>query len=122
MTVHHTTVMRWVHHYGLSLRCYGVDIKQFTLKVGNLTYLYRAIDSNGFTLDFELQKYHDYTAAYYFLKRLLTTRLVTNQYRATLKADKQLVKQNHFSSSAHQCFKYRNNLIEQDHKSEAKRS
>lgn len=37
ITVHHTTVMRWVHHYGLSLRCYGVDIKQFTLKVGKLT-------------------------------------------------------------------------------------
>ena len=116
MTVHHTTVMRWVHHYGLSLRRYGVDqtvhskswqIDETYLRVeGRLTYLYRAIDSNGFILDFELQKCRDYTTAYHFLKRLLTTRLVTNQYRATLKAAKQLVKQNHFSSSAHQCFKY----------------
>ena len=102
MTVHHTTVMRWVHRYGLSLRRYGVDqtvhskswqIDETYIRVeGRLTYLYRAIDSNGFILDFELKKYRDYTAA------------------------KQLVKQNHFSSSAHQCFKYRNNLIEQDHR------
>ena len=34
ITVHHTTVMRWVHHYGPSLRLYGVGIKQLTLKVG----------------------------------------------------------------------------------------
>lgn len=37
MTVHHATVMRWIHHYGLSLRSYGVGSKQFTLKVGKLT-------------------------------------------------------------------------------------
>ncbi|WP_340137601.1 IS6 family transposase, partial [Lacticaseibacillus paracasei] len=139
ITVHHTTVMRWVHHY-------GVGIKQLTLKVGESmrpifelkavgpicnetyirvkgrwAYLYRAIDSNGLTMDFELRKHRDYTASYHFLKRLLTTngrpdRLVTDQYRATLKAVKHLIKQDYLSKSAHQCSKYRNNLIEQDHR------
>ena len=59
--------------------------------------MYSAIRSTGFNLDFELRKHRDYAAAYHFLKRLLTTngrpeRLVTDQYRATLKAVKQLVK------------------------------
>lgn len=36
-------------------------------------YLYRNIDSNGFTLDYELRKHHAYVTAYHFLKRLLTT-------------------------------------------------
>lgn len=103
ITVHHTTVMRWVHHYGpifkalwrrhqtAHAKSWRIDETYIRVK-GRWAYLYRAIDSNGFILDFELKKYRDYTAA------------------------KQLVKQNHFSSSAHQCFKYRNNLIEQDHR------
>ncbi|OSP83985.1 IS6 family transposase, partial [Lacticaseibacillus paracasei] len=74
------------------------------------------IDSNGLNMDFELRKHRDYTASYHFLKRLLTTngrpdRLVTDQYRATLKAVKHLIKQDYLSKSAHQCSKYRNNLI-----------
>ncbi|RKW76298.1 IS6 family transposase, partial [Lacticaseibacillus paracasei] len=48
-------------------------------------------------MDFELRKHRDYTASYHFLKRLLTTngrpdRLVTDQYRATLKAVKHPLK------------------------------
>ncbi|OJF73059.1 hypothetical protein BOQ55_13575, partial [Lacticaseibacillus casei] len=35
-------------------------------------------------------------------------RLVTDQYRATLKAVKHLIKQDYLSKSAHQCSKYRN--------------
>ena len=88
---------------------------------GRWTYLYRAIDSNGLTLDFELRKHRDYVAAYHFLKRLLTTngrpeRLVTDQYQATIEAVKHLIKQDYLSQSSHQCSKYRNNLIEQDHR------
>lgn len=68
-----------------------------------------------------MRKYRDYAAAHHFLKRLLTTngrpdRLVTDQHRATLKAVKHLINQGFLSKSAHQCFKYRNNLIEQDHR------
>jgi putative transposase len=89
----------------LFLRRYGVGIKMLILKIGELmrpirvkshwAYLYRAIDSNCLTLDFERRKQRDYIAAYHFPKRLLTTngrsyRLVTNQYRAALEAVKQL--------------------------------
>ncbi|MGA3433249.1 IS6 family transposase [Lactiplantibacillus plantarum] len=132
VSVHHTTVMRWVHHYGPIFKAlwrqhqtshtksWRIDETYINVK-GHWTYLYRAIDSNGLTLDFELRKYRDYAAAYHFLKRLLTTngrpdRLVTDQYRATLKAVKYLMKQDYLSKSAHQCSKYRNNLIEQDHR------
>ncbi|MBM6408983.1 DDE-type integrase/transposase/recombinase, partial [Lacticaseibacillus rhamnosus] len=66
-------------------------------------YLYRAIDSNGLTMDFELRKHRDYTASYHFLKRLLTTNGRPDQYRATLKAVKHLIKQDYLSKSAHQC-------------------
>ena len=132
VSVHHTTVMRWVHHYGPIFKAlwrqhqtshtksWRIDETYINVK-GHWTYLYRAIDSNGLTLDFELRKHRDYVAAYHFLKRLLTTngrpdRLVTDQYRATLKAVKHLMKQDYLSKSAHQCSKYRNNLIEQDHR------
>lgn len=132
ITVHHTTVMRWVHHYGpifkalwrrhqtAHAKSWRIDETYIRVK-GRWAYLYRAIDSNGLTMDFELRKHRDYTASYHFLKRLLTTngrpdRLVTDQYRATLKAVKHLIKQDYLSKSAHQCSKYRNNLIEQDHR------
>ncbi|WP_270472533.1 transposase [Lacticaseibacillus paracasei] len=105
ITVHHTTVMRWVHHYGPIFKA-----------------LWRRHQTaHAKNMDFELRKHRDYTASYHFLKRLLTTngrpdRLVTDQYRATLKAVKHLIKQDYLSKSAHQCSKYRNNLIEQDHR------
>lgn len=81
----------------------------------------RAIDSHGLTLDFELRKHRDYQSAYHFLKRLLTTYgrpdcLVTDQYAGTLKAIKQVIKDGLLVKANHQCSKYRNNLIEQDHR------
>ena len=68
-----------------------------------------------------LRKHRDYNAAYHFLKLILKTyghphRLVTDQYGATLKAIKKLIKEGYLTKSAHQCSKYRNNLIEQDHR------
>lgn len=118
ITVHHTTVMR--RHQTAHAKSWRIDETYIRVK-GRWAYLYRAIDSNGLTMDFELRKHRDYTASYHFLKRLLTTngrpdRLVTDQYRATLKAVKHLIKQDYLSKSAHQCSKYRNNLIEQDHR------
>ena len=86
--------MRWVHHYGPILKVlwrrhptshtksWRIDKTYIKVK-GHWAYLYRAIDSNGMTLDFELQKHGDYAVTYHFLKRLLTTngrpdRLVTD--------------------------------------------
>ena len=132
ITVHHTTVMRWVHHYGPIFKAlwhrYRTDhstswrIDETYIRVnGRWAYLYRAIDSNVLALYFEMRKHRDYVAAYHFLKRLLATngrpeRLVTDQYQATIKALKHLIRQEDLIQSAHQCSKYRNKLIEQDHR------
>ena len=132
ITVHHTTIMRWVHHYGTLFkllwrkqRCshsqsWRVDETYIKIN-GRWCYFYRAIDSHGLTLDFELRKHRDYQSAYHFLRRLLTTYgcpncLVTDQYGGTLKAIKQVIKDGLLAAENHQCSKYRNNLIEQDHR------
>ncbi|MBU6046039.1 IS6 family transposase, partial [Lacticaseibacillus paracasei] len=64
ITVHHTTVMRWVHHYGpifkalwrrhqtAHAKSWRIDETYIRVK-GRWAYLYRAIDSNGLTMDFE---------------------------------------------------------------------
>jgi putative transposase len=88
---------------------------------GQWNYLYRAIDDQGLTLDFQLRKKRDFNSDYHFLKRLLKTyglphRLVTDQYGETLKAIKKLTREGHLHKGVHQCSKYRNNLIEQDHR------
>ncbi len=92
-----------------------------TFLPGQWRYLYRTIDDQGLTLDFQLRKNRDFNTAYHFLKRLLKTygqphRLVTYQYAATLKAVQKLTKEKYLTKSAHQCSTYRNNLIEQDHR------
>ncbi|MBZ2202276.1 MAG: IS6 family transposase [Liquorilactobacillus hordei] len=132
IAVHHTTIMRWVHHYGpifkwlwrkhqhAASQSWRMDETYLKIK-GRWYYFYRAIDSHGLTLDFELRQHRDYLSAYHFLKRLLTTYgrpncLVTDQYGGTLKAIKQVIKDGLLTEKNHQCSKYRNNLIEQDHR------
>lgn len=105
--VHHTTLMRWVQHYSPIMRAlwrkrhrrtsksWRMDETYIKIK-GQWNYLYRAIDDQGLTLDFQLRKKRDFNSAYHFLKRLLKTyglphRLVTDQYGATLKAIKSLL-------------------------------
>ena len=60
---------------------------------GEWCYLYRAIDSDGYTLDFQLRKTRDHQAAYAFMKRLVKqfrepTVLTTDQAPALLCAFK----------------------------------
>lgn len=130
--VHHTTLMRWVQHYSPIMRAlwrkrhrrtsksWRMDETYIKIK-GQWNYLYRAIDDQGLTIDFQLRKKRDFNSAYHFLKRLLKTyglphRLVTDQYGATLKAIKKLTREGYLHKGVHQCSKYRNNLIEQDHR------
>ncbi|HHT7228455.1 TPA: DDE-type integrase/transposase/recombinase [Bacillus cereus] len=40
---------------------------------GKLCYLYRSIDSDGYTLDFQLQKTRNHQAGYMFIKRSVNT-------------------------------------------------
>lgn len=116
--VNHTTVMRWVHFYNYLLqilwkkkhksgnKSWRMDETHLKIK-GIWHYLYRAIDSDGLTLDFSLRKGYDFQSSYPFLERLINNYgqpyyLVTDKYGATLKAVRQLFKENH--------------LIEQDHR------
>jgi transposase-like protein len=74
LNVDHTTVWRWVQYYGPELeqrlrphlkptnRSWRVDETYFRVK-GRWCYLYRAIDSNGATIDFLLSAFRDADAA-----------------------------------------------------------
>ncbi|OUB77077.1 IS6 family transposase, partial [Bacillus thuringiensis] len=88
---------------------------------GEWCYLYRAIDSDGYTLDFQLRKTRDHQAAYAFMKRLVKqfrepTVLTTDQAPALLCAFKKLKKNVLYVHTKHCTVKHLNNLIEQNHR------
>ena len=78
----HTTIMRWVHQYGPELDkrirrhlkqtndSWRVDETYIKVK-GQWMYLYRAVDSEGNTIDFYLSKTRDQKAAKRFFKKAL---------------------------------------------------
>ncbi|HEK9103777.1 TPA: IS6 family transposase, partial [Bacillus pseudomycoides] len=80
VSVHPTTIMRWVHEYGnLIYQIWKKKNKNTllswrldeTYKVkGQWCYLYRTIDKEGQTLDIQLRQKRDTQAAYAFMKRL----------------------------------------------------
>ncbi|MBG9530918.1 transposase, partial [Bacillus thuringiensis] len=82
VSVHPTTIMRWVHEYGNIIyqiwkkknksahSVWHFDETYIKVK-GKWRYLYRAIDKEGHTLDIQLRKKRDHQAAYMFMKRLV---------------------------------------------------
>ncbi|MGG0454519.1 IS6 family transposase [Bacillus mycoides] len=132
VSVHPTTIMRWVHEYGnLIYQIWKKKTKNTHLswkldetyiKVkGKWCYLYRAIDIEGHTLDIQLRKKRDHPAAYAFMKRLVKmfgepTVLTTDKAPALLCALKKLRKKGLCKHTTHCTIKYLNNLIEQDHR------
>ena len=83
LSVDHSTIARWVLHYAPILnkriqrrmrnrnRSWRVD-ETYIRVPGRWTYLYRAIDSDGNTIDFRLSLKRDYTAAKTFLRLALS--------------------------------------------------
>ncbi len=83
LSVDHTTMYRWVQHYAAELdrRCrphlkmtadsWRVEETYIKIK-GVWTYLYRAVDSAGNTLDFWLSATRDTEAAKRFFTKALT--------------------------------------------------
>ncbi|MFD5264019.1 IS6 family transposase, partial [Bacillus wiedmannii] len=83
LSIAHTTIMRWVHQYGPQLEekvrhhlkstndSWRVDETYIKVK-GQWMYLYRAVDSEGNTIDFYLSKSRDKQAAKCFFKKALT--------------------------------------------------
>ncbi|RAN76590.1 IS6 family transposase [Bacillus sp. SRB_331] len=132
VSVHPTTIMRWVHEYGnLIYQIWKRENKKVQsswkldetyIKVkGKWCYLCCAIDKEGDTLDIQLRKKRDHQAAYACMKRLVKTFgepavLTTDKAPALLCAFKKLKEEGLYKHTNHCTIKYLNNLIEQDHR------
>ncbi|MDR4984052.1 IS6 family transposase [Bacillus cereus] len=131
----HTTIMRWVHQYGLELderlRCHlkptndswRVDETYVKVK-GQWMYLYRSVDSKGNTIDFYLSKTRDHKAAKRFFKKALRSfhvskpRVITvDKNPAYPMAIEELKKEKKMPVGIQiRQVKYLNNIVEQDHR------
>ena len=136
LDLHHTTVFRWVQDYSPELNkrfrphlrptndSWRVD-ETYILVKGKQKYLYRAVDSQGNTLDFLLTAKRDALAAKRFFRKTLkalhtqTPRVITVDKNPAypkaikeLKAAKKLPEIVKLRQS-----KYLNNIVEQDHRS-----
>lgn len=135
LDIDHTTIFRWVQAYApeIDKRCrphlrptddsWRVDETYIKVK-GKDKYLYRAVDSNGNTLDFLLTARRDSKAAKRFFRKMLKAshtqipRVITVDKNAAypkainqLKADKELPQKVKLRQK-----KYLNNIVEQDHR------
>ena len=133
VTLVHTTVMRWVQRFvpmfekrwmkyarpiGSSWR---VDETYIRVK-GKWTYLYRAVDKQGQTVDFLLSEKRDTAAAKrFFIKAIgnnaAPVKITLDGYEASHRAVAELKAEDVLSASVEvQTSKYLNNLVEQDHR------
>jgi IS6 family transposase len=133
--VSHTTIMRWVHKYAIEIKkrlkkflkissdSYRVDETYIKVK-GKWHYLYRAIDSEGNTLDWMLSENRNEQAAEKFFRQVisnehcLSPRVIgvdkNSSYPPAFKSikDEGLISE----TSELRQIKYLNNIIEQDHR------
>jgi len=138
--VDHTTIMRWVHEYSPEIEkkvrrylkptndSWRMDETYIRVKV-EWKYLYRAVDSDGNTIDFMLSAKRDRKAAKRFLKKALDSK--HNQIPRVITVDKNPayppaineLKNNRILSQNVNLrqIKYLNNIVEQDHRSSATR-
>ncbi len=135
LSMAHITIMRWVYQYGPELdervRCHlkptndswRVDETYIKVK-GQWMYLYRAVDSEGNTIDFYLSESRDKQAAKRFFKKALATshvckpRVITvDKKPAYPVAIQELKEEKHMPEGIQmRQVKYLNNIVEQDHR------
>ncbi len=135
LSVDHTTIYRWVQHYApeLEKRCrpflkatsdsWRVDETYVKVK-GVWMYLYRAVDSQGNTLEFHLSITRDAQAAKRFFSKTLgashsvTSRVITVDKNAAYpKVFSEMKASGSIPASCElRQSKYLNNLVEQDHR------
>jgi transposase-like protein len=129
----HTTILRWVQRYvpefekrwsvyarpvGGSWRCDETYIKV----KGRWTYLYRAVDKQGLTVDFLLSERRDVAAAKRFFRKAImshtTPRVITlDAYAASHRAITELQSVGIIPRRVRiRSSKYLNNVVEQDHR------
>ncbi|AJG79516.1 MULTISPECIES: IS6 family transposase [Bacillus cereus group] len=131
----HTTIMRWVHQYGPEFdnrirrhlkqtnNSWRVDETYIKVK-GQWMYLYRAVDSEGNTIDFYLSKSRNHKAAKRFFKKALQSFHVSKPRVITVDknpaypiAIEQLKKEKGIPIGTKiRRIKYLNNIVEQDHR------
>ncbi len=133
----HTTIYRWVQRYAPEmekrLRWYWRNpsclcswhLDETYVKVnGRWTYLYRAVDSRGCTIDFYLSSRRNTKTAYRFMGKLLNNtkrrqipRLINTDKAPTYGRALALLKREGKCPQhvQHRKTKYRNNIIECDH-------
>ena len=135
LRIDHPTIYRWVQHYApeLERRCrphlktttdsWRVDETYLKVK-GTWMYLYRAVDSQGSTLEFLLSATRDAQAAKRFFSKTLTAphtvtpRVITvDKNPAYPKALSELKEEGTLPPQSDlRQVKYLNNLVEQDHR------
>ncbi len=135
LNVDHTTIFRWVQAYSpeMDKRCrpylsptndsWRVDETYIKIK-GVWKYLYRAVNSEGNTLDFMLSAKRDAKAAKRFLKKVLNAphtiepRVITVDKHAAYPPAIDELKQDEALPNPTETrqVKYLNNIIEQDHR------
>ncbi len=131
----HTTIMRWVHQYSPIISekvrkhfkptndSWRMDETYLKIK-GRNAYLYRAVDSEGKTIDFFVSEYRDKDAAKKFFKKALKAThnqqprvITTDKYAATEVAIHEMIYNGTISvKTTLRKNKYLNNIIEQDHR------
>ncbi|MBZ5753406.1 IS6 family transposase [Metabacillus rhizolycopersici] len=135
LSMAHTTIMRWVHQYSPELDkrlrrhlkrtndSWRVDETYIKVK-GQWMYLYRAVDSEGNTIDFYLSKTRDQKAAKCFFKKALRffhvskPRVITVDKNPAYPVAIQQLKDEQKVPEGIQMrqVKYLNNIVEQDHR------
>ena len=131
----HTTIMRWIERYVPEFEkrwnrfacqaggSWRVDETYVKIK-GRWTYLYRAVDKPGKTVDFLLRAKRDIAAAKAFFRRAfksqgrLPQKITLDGYQASHRAAREILAQHQRGKRTKiRSSKYLNNLIEQDHRS-----
>ncbi|MFB9759084.1 IS6 family transposase [Ectobacillus funiculus] len=135
LSIAHTTIMRWVHQYGPELDervrrhlkttndSWRVDETYVKVK-GQWIYLYRAVDSEGNTIDFYLSESRDKQAAKRFFKKALAAshickpRIITVDKNPAYPVAIQELEEEKDMPKGIQIrqVKYLNNIVEQDHR------
>ncbi|SDZ27212.1 IS6 family transposase [Bacillus sp. 166amftsu] len=135
LSIAHTIIMRWVHQYGHELDerirrhlkttndSWRVDETYVKVK-GQWMYLYRAVDSEGNTIDFYLSESRHKQAAKRFFKKALAAshickpRVITVDKNPAYPVAIQELKEEKRMPEGIQIrqVKYLNNILEQDHR------